>query len=69
VRYPKPTEASAARIVPPCGLCRELLIDHGGPGLQVVLDVAGVGRLMPAAELLVHKYVGTKWPTTSADLT
>ncbi|MFD9688409.1 hypothetical protein ACFWXO_21945 [Kitasatospora sp. NPDC059088] len=65
VRYPKPTEPALARIVPPCGLCRELLIDHGGPDLQVVVDADGQGRLVAASGLLVHKYVGTKWTRTT----
>ncbi|MGW1939225.1 hypothetical protein [Streptomyces goshikiensis] len=61
VRYPKPTEAPLARVVPPCGLCRELLLDHA-PRLAVVLPGATSG-LTPLAGLLPHKYVGTKWPT------
>jgi len=60
VRYPKPSEDGGARIVPPCGLCRELLLDHGAPGFAAVID-AGVPALVPLADLLPHKYVGTKW--------
>lgn len=62
VRYPKPTEEGPARIVPPCGLCRELLLDHA-PDLTTVVPVAGAGTSIPLASLLPHKYVGTKWPT------
>lgn len=61
VRYPKPTESGPARIVPPCGLCRELLLDYA-PGLLTVITEDGVGRAVPLAGLLPHKYVGTKWP-------
>ncbi|MFG2563061.1 hypothetical protein [Streptomyces sp. NPDC048496] len=61
VRYPKPTETAPARIVPPCGLCRELLLDYA-PGLAVVVTgTDGAGRLVSLAGLLPHKYVGTKW--------
>ncbi|WP_436758707.1 hypothetical protein [Streptosporangium sp. V21-05] len=62
VRFPKPSEDGPARIVPPCGLCRELLLDHE-PGLSVVVSIKGVGTCAPLAELLPHKYVGTKWST------
>lgn len=61
VRYPKPTETTGARIVPPCGLCRELLLDYA-PDLHTVIAEDGVGRTVPLAGLLPHKYVGTKWP-------
>ncbi|MEU2514501.1 hypothetical protein [Streptomyces syringium] len=61
VRYPKPTETCGARIVPPCGLCRELLLDHAPELRAAIYDGARVG-LTPLAGLLPHKYVGTKWP-------
>ncbi|MFJ8165563.1 hypothetical protein ACIRBY_32265 [Streptomyces sp. NPDC096136] len=60
VRYPKPAEPQLARIVPPCGLCRELLLDHA-PHIRVVLP-APMPELTPLHDLLPHKYVGTKWP-------
>ncbi|PZG09159.1 cytidine deaminase [Nonomuraea aridisoli] len=62
VRYPKPREPAQARLVPPCGLCRELLLDHA-PGLLAVVHDGTALVLTPMAELLPHKYVGTKWPT------
>lgn len=61
VRYPKPTEPQLARIVPPCGLCRELLLDHA-PRLHVVAPDTPA-RLVALTDLLPHKYLGTKWPT------
>ncbi|MEU9189901.1 hypothetical protein AB0D14_36285 [Streptomyces sp. NPDC048484] len=61
VRYPKPTEAPVARVVPPCGLCRELLLDHA-PNLHAVVRNGTHAVLTPLAGLLPHKYVGTKWP-------
>ncbi|MBH1933282.1 hypothetical protein I5Q34_03085 [Streptomyces sp. AV19] len=61
VRYPKPTETCGARIVPPCGLCRELLLDHA-PDLRAVIADGPHAGLTPLAILLPHKYVGTKWP-------
>ncbi|GLW58537.1 hypothetical protein [Kitasatospora phosalacinea] len=66
VRYPKPSEGGPARIVAPCGGCRELLSDHA-PGLRVVVPREGRGLLVPLAELLPDKYVGTKWATTPAN--
>ncbi|MFJ3881554.1 hypothetical protein ACIPW5_29400 [Streptomyces sp. NPDC090077] len=60
VRFPKPTEPPLARIVPPCGLCRELLLDHA-PHICVALP-DNPQALIPLAGLLPHKYVGTKWP-------
>lgn len=60
VRNPKPTETSEARLVPPCGLCRELLLDYF-PKLSVVLDVADRMELLPLEKFLPHKYRGTKW--------
>jgi cytidine deaminase len=61
VRHPKPSEAHRGiRLVPPCGLCRELLLDYG-QDLRVVLETDGVPGLHSLAELLPHKYVGTKW--------
>ncbi|MFG2115592.1 hypothetical protein ACGFRB_23680 [Streptomyces sp. NPDC048718] len=62
VRYPKPTEPPVARIVPPCGLCRELLLDHA-PGLAAIVPDGDQVAVEPLAGLLPHKYVGTKWPT------
>lgn len=64
VRYPKPTESAVARIVPPCGLCRELLLDHAA-NLQTVLHDDGRTFLKPVRDLLQHKYVGTKWSDVS----
>lgn len=61
VRYPKPSETTGARIVPPCGLCREMLLDHA-PDLQVVVPADGTVRILPLSQLLPAKYVGTKWP-------
>ncbi|MFJ2397392.1 hypothetical protein ACIOTI_32165 [Streptomyces sp. NPDC087843] len=65
VRYPKPTEEAVARVVPPCGLCRELLVDHAPRLRGVVHDGTGL-TLTPLAGLLPHKYVGTKWAPAPA---
>lgn len=61
LRHPKPIEADRrVRIVPPCGLCREILLDYG-PNVQAVLENEGRPYLMPLSEMLPHKYRGTKW--------
>ncbi|MDY0810501.1 hypothetical protein [Kitasatospora purpeofusca] len=68
VRYPKPSEtAASARIVSPCGGCRELLLDHA-PTMQVVIPQGSQGVFAPLQNMLPVKYVGTKWaqlPTTT----
>ncbi|MFF8769090.1 hypothetical protein [Kitasatospora sp. NPDC015120] len=66
VRFPKSSEGGPARIVSPCGGCRELVSDYA-PGIQVVVSRAGRGLLVPMAELLPDKYVGTKWATPPTD--
>ncbi|MER5648694.1 cytidine deaminase [Streptosporangium sp. NPDC002524] len=63
VRHPKPDERTPARLVPPCGLCRELLLDHA-PDLAAVIGGPLGPRTAALAELLPHKYVGTKWAPT-----
>ncbi|MFI1204849.1 hypothetical protein ACH4VR_36390 [Streptomyces sp. NPDC020883] len=60
VRYPKPTELPVARVVPPCGLCRELLCDHA-PQLEAAVARDGGVELIAMPLLLPDKYVGTKW--------
>jgi cytidine deaminase len=42
VRHPRPHEAGAPMLVAPCGLCRELLLDHA-PEADVLLP--GQGRV------------------------
>jgi cytidine deaminase len=61
VRHPKPSESDQRiRLVPPCGLCRELLLDYG-TDLLAVVESDGVPVLSPLRALLPHKYIGTKW--------
>jgi cytidine deaminase len=61
VRHPKPSEADQrTRIVPPCGLCRELLLDYS-PNIRVIVADSGTRQLLMLGDLLPHKYVGTKW--------
>ncbi|MDT0381312.1 cytidine deaminase [Streptomyces sp. DSM 42041] len=63
VRHPKPSEERRdIKLVPPCGLCRELLLDYG-PRVSTVVQDGDEMRVVPLASLLPHKYVGTKWPT------
>ncbi|PZG45877.1 cytidine deaminase [Spongiactinospora gelatinilytica] len=60
VRHPKPDERTPPRLVPPCGLCRELLLDHA-PDLAVVIGAPEGPRITALSHLLPHKYIGTKW--------
>ncbi|WNE95501.1 hypothetical protein PS467_09165 [Streptomyces luomodiensis] len=61
VRHPAPDEEHmACRIVPPCGLCRELLSDYA-PGALVILPNGADFDLRTLTDLLPAKYVGTKW--------
>ena len=61
VRHPKPSETEREiKLVPPCGLCRELLLDYGRD-IQVVIKSEGELSLVPLSGMLPHKYVGTKW--------
>jgi cytidine deaminase len=64
-RHPKPSEPHRTiKLVPPCGLCRELLLDYG-PDIQVVVETDGRPELVPMSGLLPRKYVGTKWPVAA----
>ncbi|MGQ0840311.1 cytidine deaminase [Actinokineospora sp.] len=66
VRHPKPSEAAREiKLVPPCGLCRELLLDYGRD-LRVVVATDGELDLVPLSGMLPHKYVGTKWPAAGS---
>lgn len=56
VRRPRPEENRDVDIMPPCGLCREVLSGYG-PDAMVWLATGPV-RLQ---ELLPQRYVGTKW--------
>ncbi|WP_420180147.1 hypothetical protein [Paenarthrobacter sp. TA1.8] len=56
VRHPRPEETRDVEIMPPCGLCRELLCGYG-PDAMVWLP-SGQVRLR---DLLLHRYIGTKW--------
>ncbi|MFK0074661.1 cytidine/deoxycytidylate deaminase family protein [Arthrobacter woluwensis] len=56
VRHPRPEEVRGMDLVPPCGLCRELLGGYGPDAMVWLAD--GSSRLR---ELLPHKYRGTKW--------
>lgn len=48
-------------IVPPCGMCRELISDYA-PDAQVVLELGGEVTCRPILELLPEKYDGTRYP-------
>ncbi|MDH6132428.1 cytidine deaminase [Kitasatospora sp. MAA4] len=60
VRYPKPSEEGPARIVAPCGACRELLLDYA-PDIGVVIQRGDSAGLIPVSQEFPDKYRGTKW--------
>lgn len=52
VAYPLPAhDADEARIIPPCGSCRELIADYD-PGMRVVVPIDGEPRVVRAIDLL-----------------
>lgn len=64
VRHPKASEPDDdPRVVPPCGLCRELLLDHA-PEARAVLPIDGQLVTVGVSDLLPAKYLGTKWAHT-----
>lgn len=61
LRHPRPTETTdRIRIVPPCGLCRELLLDYGA-NAHALIEVDGQIQSVSLRDMLPHKYMGTKW--------
>lgn len=48
-------------IVPPCGMCRELISDYAADA-YVILEIAGSVKCVPVLELLPEKYDGSKYP-------
>lgn len=56
VRHPKPEEADQSiAVVPPCGACRELFMDHA-PDAQVILPGAHGPEKWPVRDLLPKPY-------------
>lgn len=47
-------------IVPPCGICRELISDYA-PDALVILETEGEVRCVPILELLPEKYDSSKY--------
>jgi cytidine deaminase len=61
MRWPKPSERQGSeKLVPPCGICREILADYLGDSLVLLgtREAIGVRRLL---DLIPEKYQGTKW--------
>ena len=48
-------------IVPPCGMCRELISDYA-PDALVILETDDGVKCVPILELLPEKYDGSKYP-------
>jgi cytidine deaminase len=56
VRHPKPDEADRElAVVPPCGACREMFLDHCPDALVIVHGPKGLQKL-PVAQLLPAPY-------------
>jgi cytidine deaminase len=56
VRHPKPDEADRElAVVPPCGACREMFLDHCPDALVIVHGPKGLHKL-PVAQLLPAPY-------------
>jgi cytidine deaminase len=52
VAYPMPEhDAQETRVIPPCGVCRELLVDYN-PEMRVLVPEDGEPRTVAAEELL-----------------
>ncbi|UWU19474.1 hypothetical protein N2599_37175 (plasmid) [Rhizobium sullae] len=60
VRHPKPSEEGNPRVVPPCGLCRELLLDYNLK-MKAILHNGLSHSIVEVASLLPAKYVPSKW--------
>jgi cytidine deaminase len=48
-------------IVPPCGMCRELISDYS-PDAMVILEKDDGVKCVPVLDLLPEKYDGSKYP-------
>ena len=56
MRHPKPDEADRElAVVPPCGACREMLVDHCPDAQVIVLAPGGLTRV-PVRALLPLPY-------------
>lgn len=61
IRHPKPSESlRRIELVPPCGLCRELLLDYS-PKMHILVGELDRPELIKLEDLLPRKYVGSKW--------
>jgi cytidine deaminase len=56
VRHPKPHEESQElAVVPPCGACREMLVDFD-PDAEIIVPIAGALMRVPVRTLLPLPY-------------
>ena len=52
IAYPMPYhEANEARVIPPCGACRELLADYNSD-MRIIVPIDGENRVAKAIDLL-----------------
>ena len=60
VRHPRPAEvARAVTVVPPCGICRELIAEYG-PSARVLVPADGSVRAASPSELLPWKFAAPR---------
>ena len=56
VRHPKPGEPGKIAVVPPCGICRELIHDYDAKARVIVPNHGKEPKVARIGELLPNKY-------------
>lgn len=60
VRHPRPGESDrTVAVVPPCGICRELIAEYG-PQARVLVPADGIVRAATPSELLPWKFAAPR---------
>src|ERR1700758_1338037 len=56
LRHPKPDEPGKTAVLPPCGICRELIHDYDAKARVIVPDNGREPKVVSIGELLPNKY-------------